>query len=131
MLNMDLDLQYLFELHVHRCTRCLRPRNPLPGIWAHMRGRAKIDAAASLCDPLVAPVSLEIFFGSNEMVFAHVSLSHENEWRNLPVRQLLAKIWVVGIEQGLPDPNKTTETILTITVWGYSQSRVTEDHRGR
>jgi hypothetical protein len=31
--TMELDLQSLFMLHVHSCTRCtrwLRPRNPLP-----------------------------------------------------------------------------------------------------
>jgi hypothetical protein len=29
-LNMKLDLQSLFGLHVHSCTLWLRPRNPLP-----------------------------------------------------------------------------------------------------
>jgi hypothetical protein len=29
-LNMELDLQSLFGLHVHSCTHWLRPRNPLP-----------------------------------------------------------------------------------------------------
>jgi hypothetical protein len=41
-LNMELDLQSLFGLHVHSCTRWLRPRNaapPPPRIWAHIRGR--------------------------------------------------------------------------------------------
>ncbi len=35
-LNMELDLQSLFGLHVHSCTYWLRPRNhPPPRIWAH------------------------------------------------------------------------------------------------
>ncbi len=51
-LNMALDLQSLFGLHVHTsCTYWLRPRNTTPAppsarIWAHIRGRswlAKID----------------------------------------------------------------------------------------
>ncbi len=47
-LNMKLDLQSLFVLHVHRCTHWLRPRNPSqsPRIWGHIRGRywsAKVD----------------------------------------------------------------------------------------
>jgi hypothetical protein len=50
-LNMEIDLQSLYGLHVHSCTHWLRPRNPPyppppPGIWAHIRGRywsAKID----------------------------------------------------------------------------------------
>jgi hypothetical protein len=49
-LNMEFDLQTLFGLHVHSCTELtthwLRPRNPPPRIWAHIRGRywsAKID----------------------------------------------------------------------------------------
>ena len=29
-LNMELDLQSLFGLHVHSCTLWLRPRNPPP-----------------------------------------------------------------------------------------------------
>ncbi len=29
-LNMELDLQSLFGLHVHSCTHCLSPRNPPP-----------------------------------------------------------------------------------------------------
>jgi hypothetical protein len=43
-LNMKLDLQNLFGLHVHSFTHWLRP--PTPRIWAHIRGRywsAKID----------------------------------------------------------------------------------------
>ncbi len=48
MLNMELDLQSLFGLHVHSCTHWLRPRNrdPYPHIRAHKRGRywsVKID----------------------------------------------------------------------------------------
>jgi hypothetical protein len=45
-LNMELDLQSLFGLNVHSSTHWLRPRNPPPRIWAHMRERywsAKID----------------------------------------------------------------------------------------
>ncbi len=47
-LNMELDFQSVFGLHVHSCTHWLRPRNPPPSprIWAHIRGRywsAKID----------------------------------------------------------------------------------------
>jgi hypothetical protein len=41
MLNMELDLQSLFVLHVHSCTYKLRPRNPTPPsphIWTHIRG---------------------------------------------------------------------------------------------
>jgi hypothetical protein len=34
---MELDLQSLFDLHVHSCTHWLRPRNPLPRIYE--RGR--------------------------------------------------------------------------------------------
>jgi hypothetical protein len=40
-LNMELDPQSLFGLHVHSCTHWLRPRNPIPPyprIWAHIRG---------------------------------------------------------------------------------------------
>ncbi len=39
-LNMELDLQSIFGLHVHSCTHWLLPRNP-PSlrIWAHIRGR--------------------------------------------------------------------------------------------
>jgi hypothetical protein len=51
-LNMELDLQSLFGLHVQSCTHWLRPRNPpAPPIWAHIRWRywsAKIDDI-SLC----------------------------------------------------------------------------------
>jgi hypothetical protein len=48
-LNIDLDLQSLFGLHVYSCTHWLTPRTPYPPpsrIWAHIRGRywlAKID----------------------------------------------------------------------------------------
>jgi hypothetical protein len=36
-LNMELDPQSLFGLHVHRCTDWLRPATPLlPRIWAHL-----------------------------------------------------------------------------------------------
>jgi hypothetical protein len=47
-LNMELDIQSLFGLHVDSCTHWLRPRNPTPTlhIWVHIRGRywsAKID----------------------------------------------------------------------------------------
>jgi hypothetical protein len=46
-LNMELDLQSLFGLHVHNCIHWLRPHKPpSPRIWAHIRGRywsAKID----------------------------------------------------------------------------------------
>jgi hypothetical protein len=46
-LNMELDLQSLFGLQVHSCSRWLRLRNPPPpSIWAHIQGRywsAKID----------------------------------------------------------------------------------------
>ncbi len=38
-LNMDLDLQCLFGLHVNSCTHQLRPSQPLPlipCIWAHL-----------------------------------------------------------------------------------------------
>ncbi len=39
-LNMELDLESLFGLHVHSCTHWLRPRTPpAPRIWAHIRGR--------------------------------------------------------------------------------------------
>jgi hypothetical protein len=50
ILYMELDLQSLFGLHVHSCTHWLRPRNPPPRIWAHIRGRywsAKIDISLS------------------------------------------------------------------------------------
>jgi hypothetical protein len=47
-LNMELDLQCLFVLHVYSCTHWLRRRTPplSPRILAHIRGRnwsAKID----------------------------------------------------------------------------------------
>jgi hypothetical protein len=48
-LDMELDLQNLFGLHVYSCTQWLRPRNLTPPshrIRAHRRGRywsAKID----------------------------------------------------------------------------------------
>jgi hypothetical protein len=46
-LNMEIDLQSVFRLHVHSCTHWLRPATPpLPRIWAHIRGRywaAKMD----------------------------------------------------------------------------------------
>jgi hypothetical protein len=46
-LNMELDLQSIFGLHVHSCTHWLRPRNSRPPrIWARIQGRywsAKID----------------------------------------------------------------------------------------
>jgi hypothetical protein len=46
-LNIELDLQSLFELHLHSCSYWLRPPNsPPPRIWAHIRGSywsAKID----------------------------------------------------------------------------------------
>ncbi len=37
-LNMELDLQSFFGLHVYSCTHWLRPRKP-PRIWAQIRGR--------------------------------------------------------------------------------------------
>jgi hypothetical protein len=49
-LNMKLDIQSIFGLHVqctlHSCTHWLRPSNPFPRIWAHILRRcltAKID----------------------------------------------------------------------------------------
>ncbi len=36
---MELDLQSVFGLHVHSCTQWLRPPNPHPRSWAHIRGR--------------------------------------------------------------------------------------------
>jgi hypothetical protein len=58
---MELDLQSLFELHVHSYTQWLRPRYPIPSrsIWAHIRGRywsAKIGFVN--CDPLIWPKNL-------------------------------------------------------------------------
>ncbi len=39
-LNMELDLQSLFWLHVHSCTHSLTPQlPPFPRIWAHIRGQ--------------------------------------------------------------------------------------------
>ncbi len=34
---MESDLQSLFGLHVYSFTHLLRPRNPPPRIWAHIR----------------------------------------------------------------------------------------------
>ncbi len=46
-LNMELDLQSLFGLHVHSCTHWPRPRNsPLPHLGSYKLGRywsAKVD----------------------------------------------------------------------------------------
>ncbi len=50
-LNMELDLQSLFELHVHSCTHWLNP--PPPRIWAHIRGRYWSRSTTSLCDIMV------------------------------------------------------------------------------
>ncbi len=75
-LNMELDLQSLFGLHVHSCTLWLRPHNPPPEfiwapcaqlyslaetpqppspppIWAHVRGRYWSAKTTSLCDPMI------------------------------------------------------------------------------
>ncbi len=55
-LNMDLDLQSLFGLHMHSL-RESRPRPP-PRIWAHIRGRywsAKIDDISLLPPGLNKP----------------------------------------------------------------------------
>jgi hypothetical protein len=55
-LNMELDLQSLFGLHVHSCTRWLRPRNPSPHpsafglIYEGAIGQPR--QKATLCDPL-------------------------------------------------------------------------------
>ncbi len=50
-LNMELDLQSLFGLHVYSCTHWLRPRNPAPSsAFGLIRGRywsAKIDDVSS------------------------------------------------------------------------------------
>jgi hypothetical protein len=54
-LNMELDLQNLFGLHVHNCTHWLRPRNPLPPafglIYEGTIGQPR--QTTSLCDPWV------------------------------------------------------------------------------
>ncbi len=47
-LNMELDLQSFFGLHVQSCMYSVAktPQCPFPRIWAHVRGRycsAKID----------------------------------------------------------------------------------------
>jgi hypothetical protein len=56
-LNMDLDLQSLFGLHVHRCTHWPRPLNPPPPpksaywlIYGGAIGQPRL--VTSLCDPL-------------------------------------------------------------------------------
>jgi hypothetical protein len=54
-LNMELDLQSLFGLHVLIYTHWLRPRNPHPSprIWAHIRGRYWSDKKDDIFfDPL-------------------------------------------------------------------------------
>jgi hypothetical protein len=63
-LNMELDLQSLFGLHVHSCTHWLRHRTPPhpPRIWAHIRERywsAKIDdiSVTSYPQPISYPPS--------------------------------------------------------------------------
>jgi hypothetical protein len=57
-LNMELDRQSLFGLHVHSCTHWLKPPTPLtPHIWAHIRGfywSAMIDDI-SMWSPAVDP----------------------------------------------------------------------------
>ncbi len=56
-LNMELDMQSLFGLHVHSYIYWLRPGNPTPPfsrIWAHMRGLNSISQprkTTSLCNP--------------------------------------------------------------------------------
>jgi hypothetical protein len=64
-LNMELDLQSLYGLHVYSCTHWLRPRNS-PRIWAHIRERywsAKIDNISSLppCTGLTAEGVVDSF----------------------------------------------------------------------
>ncbi len=57
-LNMELDLQSFFGLHVHICTHWLRPRHPLPPPHSHAFGLIYEGAigqprqTTSLCDPL-------------------------------------------------------------------------------
>ncbi len=64
-LNMDLDLQSLFGLHVHSCTHWLRPCNnpPSPRIWAQIRGRLgqprKTISLCVPCDRIYSPSFLE------------------------------------------------------------------------
>jgi hypothetical protein len=65
LLNMELDLESVFGLHVPSCTHWLRPRNlHPPRIWAHKRGRywsAKIDDISlwpvCQCEPWTSPVA--------------------------------------------------------------------------
>ena len=62
-LNMELDLQSFFGLHVHSCTHWLRPRNPpsLPRNWTHIRVRGRYWSAkieTSLCDTLVKGICI-------------------------------------------------------------------------
>jgi hypothetical protein len=50
-LNIELDLQSLFGLHVHSCNHWLRPPQhppPLPRIWAHIRGRYRSAKIANI-----------------------------------------------------------------------------------
>ncbi len=56
-LNMELDRQSLFGLHVYGCTHWLRPlkQTPTCRIWAHIRGRywsAKIDDISLRSPPM-------------------------------------------------------------------------------
>ncbi len=49
-LNMKLDLQSLFGVHVHRCTHWLRPRTPPPHLGSYTRSRQ--DRRHLFCNPL-------------------------------------------------------------------------------
>ncbi len=67
-LNMELDLQSIFRLHVQNCAQLyslLRPRNsPPPRIWAYIRGRywpATIDDI-SLWLPVRNPSASNSFY---------------------------------------------------------------------
>ncbi len=72
-LNMELDLQSLFRLHVHSCIHWLWPRNlPPPRNWAHILGRyrsAKKDNI-SLWPPAV-PIR-ELNVPPNAFFFVHI-----------------------------------------------------------
>jgi hypothetical protein len=53
-LNMELDLQILFGLHVHSCTHWMRPRNsPSPQFRLIYEGAiGQPRYSTSICDPL-------------------------------------------------------------------------------
>ncbi len=73
-LNMELDLQSLFELHVHSCTHWLRPRKSLPPhLGSYTRAlMVSQDRRHLFTTPCIGCMVMNTFFGEEIILLLYL-----------------------------------------------------------